>query len=389
MRARLFFVLPLALVALTACDDQSSNSAAAPSAPPPPAVDAAAPLAKEIIEWDEFNGRFHASQDVEIRPRVSGYVEAVHFRDGQMVQTGDLLFSIDKRPFEAAKSRAVAELASARARYQFANQEVERGQQLVTRGTLPKATLEQRISDRLVASADIAAAEADLRSAQLDIEFAEVRAPISGRISDSRVDVGNLVSGSGTTTLLTKIVAFDPIHFEFDMSETEYLSYERANRRGDLKSTRDGGTEIEVRLPDEDVWSYKGRIDFVDSAIDAGTGTIRVRATLPNDDGFLLPGQFGRLRLPGSSVYEAILVPESAIVSDQSRKLILTLDENNLVQPKVVRVGPNELGLRIIRNGLEKTDRIIVNGVLRARFGQPVTPNEVKIEPWPNGQPGQ
>ena len=242
MRARLFFVLPLALVALTACDDQSSNSAAAPSAPPPPAVDAAAPLAKEIIEWDEFNGRFHASQDVEIRPRVSGYVEAVHFRDGQMVQTGDLLFSIDKRPFEAAKSRAVAELASARARYQFANQEVERGQQLVTRGTLPKATLEQRISDRLVASADIAAAEADLRSAQLDIEFAEVRAPISGRISDSRVDVGNLVSGSGTTTLLTKIVALDPIHFEFDMSETEYLSYERANRRGDLKSTRDGPT---------------------------------------------------------------------------------------------------------------------------------------------------
>lgn len=384
-RRLLPFVAAALLAPLGGCGE--AGKAAAPP-PAPPQVKVATPLVQKLIEWDEFTGRFEAVERVEVRPRVTGYLQAIHFKDGQLVKEGDLLFTIDKRPFEAEANRARSLLARAKARQNLARAEVGRAQSLLTRGNIAESSYDQRIAEQDLAAADIAAADAAIRIADLDVEFAEVKAPISGRVSDARVDIGNLVSGGSDPTLLTTIVALDPIQFLFDMSEADFLGYERAIARGDLKPTRDG-VEISVRLPDEADWPHEGTIDFVDNAIDPGTGTIRVRALLPNPKGLLVPGQFARLRLPGSSLYDAVLVPEAAIVSDQSRKVLLTVDKDDVVRPKLVRVGPHELGLRIIRSGIEPTDRIVVEGVLRARADQKVTPVAATVAPWPDGRPGE
>lgn len=348
----------------------------------PPPVTVSPPLVQELVEWQEFTGQFVAIDAVEVRARVSGYLDSIHFEDGQLVEEGDLLFIIDPRPFEAARDAAAARLIQGEARLELAENQLDRAASLLANANISQATYDERLEEVRAAAASIDEARADLQIAELDLGFTRVTAPISGRISQREISVGNLVIGGSTAGagLLTTIVSLDPIYFEFDMSEAYFLRYQRAIREGQLEAHRDGGVRVFGRLFDEETWPIEGRIDFVDNRVDRSSGTIRMRAIYPNPDLFLTPGQFGVLRLPGSPRYAAILLPDAAILSDQDQRIVFTVDEENIVVPRVVRPGPRELGLRIIRTGLEPSDRVIINGMIRARPGAPVTPVDGSID---------
>jgi RND family efflux transporter MFP subunit len=352
---------------------------------PPPVVTVSKPLHQELTEWTEFTGQFAAVEYVEIRARVSGYLQTIHFTDGQMVKKGDLLFVIDPRPFEVAKAQAEAQLADARARLNLADRQLERASRLRRDDYTSQSTVDERLQDRNVAAAAVEAAQAAIQAADLNLEFTRITAPVSGRISSHRVSIGNLVSGGDatTTTLLTTIVSLDPIYFLFDMSEADFLAFQRAAAEGRLQSTRDNDVAVFARLFDERNWERKreGKLNFVDNQVDRGAGTIRVRAVFPNSSLLITPGQFGRLRLPGSLPYKAVLVPDEAIVTDQSRKIVMTVADDGTVAPRIIRPGPMELGLRIVRNGLGPDDRIIINGLIRARPGAKVTAQPGTITP--------
>jgi RND family efflux transporter MFP subunit len=353
-------------------------STTSPEAPPPPAVAVARPLVHELVEWDEFTGRFEAVEAVEVRARVAGYLEKVHFKDGQLVQAGQLLFTIDQRPFQRALEQAQAAVESAQAGLQQAVLNLERAEALRTSGSpaFQRAAYEDAIQAKLGAQAQLDRASALRAEAQLDLDFTEVSAPTSGRISDRRVDVGNLVSDA---TLLTTIVSQDPIYFVFDMSEQDYLAYERAVRRGELPSTGDAETIVHINLADETDWHRTGRMNFVDNVVDRSTGTVRARAVLDNKDLLITPGQFGQIRIPGSPLYPAILIPDDAVVTDQNQKLVMLVDGQGTVQPRVIRPGPHVLGLRIVRQGLEGDERVIVKGLIRARPGMHVSAEETTL----------
>lgn len=360
-----------------------AERALAQGAPAPPAVTVSNPLQKEIVEWDEFTGQFAAVDYVEIRARVSGYLTEIHFDDGQMVKQGDLLFVIDPRPYQATLAAAQAQLGQANAQLDLAQRQLERSTDLKNKGFEPVSTYDQRVSELKVAAAAAESAKAAIRSAELNVEFTQIKAPVSGRISNHLVSIGNLVSGGeagSSTTLLTTIVSLDPIYFNFDMSESDYLAYQRATQKGLMKSTRDNSVPVSLHLTDEKGWPHEGKLNFVDNQVDRLSGTIRVRAQFANHDFFFTPGQFGRIRIPGSEPYEAILVPDSAVVTDQSRKIVMTVRDDGTVEPKVVRAGPSYDNLRIIRDGLTASDRIIIDGLMRARPGAKVTPQPGKIE---------
>jgi RND family efflux transporter MFP subunit len=332
------------------------------------------------VEWDEFTGRFEADKYIELRARVSGYLDAIHFRDGQIVEKGDLLFTIDPRPFEAQSSRAEAE--ARRVQTQLGNivLELRRGERLLESNAISQEAVEERQSAKAAAEAQLEAARASIRSAELDLEFTRIRSPIRGRISDRKVDVGNLISGgSSESTLLATIVSLDPIHFVFDASEADYLRYGRLGLAGKRPSSREVANPVEIRLMDEDGWLHKGRMDFVDNVLDPRTGTMRARAVLDNPDSFLTPGVFGRVRVPGSGRYEAVLIPDSAILYDQSNKIVYKVDDAGTVSAQRIVTGPMSHGLRVVREGLSREDRIIVNGLQRARPTGMVTPNPVGI----------
>lgn len=358
-----------------------SSKAKAQEAPPPP-VDVATPIFKRVVEWDEYTGRFEAMERVEIRARVSGYLESVHFRDGEMVSAGDLLFVIDPRPFEAELARLQADLRRARTEYDLAVLRLNRGERLVQTRAIPEEEVDIRRAAVNSTQAEIDATEALIRRAELDIEFAQVRAPIAGRISNRRVDVGNLISG-GTeqSTLLTTIVTLDPIYFVFDVSESDHLRYVRLSRAGERPSSRQNANQVYVRLMDETDWTRTGEMNFVDNELGRSSGTIRGRAVFDNPNELLSPGMFGRLRLIGSAERETILLPDEAILADQSRRLVMTVDGEGTVVPKFVELGPIVDGLRVIRSGLQQSDRVIVNGLVRARPGAKVTPQDVEIAP--------
>ena len=353
-------------------------------APAPPPVTVSKPIKKPIVEWDEFTGQFSAVDLVEIRARVSGFLQEIAFTDGQIVKKGDLLFVIDPRPFEIARASALAQQTQAQARLELAQRQLARAGQLRERDFVAQSTFDERQEELRAAAGALKAAKAAVRSAELDLEFSRVTAPLGGRVSRHEVSIGNLVTGGngGQTTLLTTIVSLDPIYFIFDMSEGDLLAYQRANAAGKLKSARDDdGLPVFVRLADETEWPRQGKLNFVDNQVDRNAGTIRARAVFANPQYFVTPGQFGRIRLPGSEEYEALLLPDSAIVTDQSRKLVMTVKEDGTVVPKVVRPGPTtDDGLRIIRSGLAPTDRVIINGLVRARPGAKVTPQDGKIE---------
>jgi membrane fusion protein, multidrug efflux system len=353
---------------------------AASSAPPPP-VTVARPLQKMITEWDEYTGRFTAIETVEVRARVSGFIDSVHFNEGQMVKQGDLLFVIDPRPYRLAVEQAKADLERANAKLEIASSDVQRGAPLARGQNLTEREFDTRKSVERDAAGQVGSADAALKQAQLNLEWTEVRAPISGRISDKRVDAGNLITGGPSgATLLTVIVSIDPIHFVFDGSEADFLHYLRLAAAGTRPSSRDVQNPVAVRLADETDYKHQGRMDFVDNALNPKTGTIRGRAVFDNKDGLLTPGFFGRLRLFGGE-HEALLVPDSAVASDQSRKIVFTVADDGTVGTKLIELGPIVDGLRVIRSGLAANDRIVIDGIQRARPGQKVTPEDGKIEP--------
>ena len=347
-----------------------------------PVVTVAQPLQREIVEYDEFTGQFEAVEFVEVRSRVSGYLQSALLKEGQIVTKGDLLFVIDPRPFEAQLASAKAQLAQASARLELANRQLARSGQLRKRDFVAESAYDERVQEQRVAAASVAIARAAIRTAELNLEFCRIVAPVDGRVGRREVSVGNLVAGGAATgnTLLTTIVSIDPIYFVFDMSESDFLAYQRAVQSGKLTSTRKS-VPVFARLTDEPKWPREGRLNFVDNRIDRTAGTIRVRAVFANKDGFLTPGQFGRIRLPGSDRYKALLIPDRAILTDQSNKIVMTVAKDGTVVPKRIRPGPIFDGLRIVRSGLAPDDRIIINGLIRARPGAKVTAQPGTITP--------
>jgi RND family efflux transporter MFP subunit len=362
-----------ALLLLVGCSESPQKQA---SAPPPPAVTVANPVRRVVIDQDEYVGRFVAVDSVEIRARVSGYLDRIDFTDGQMVKQGDLLFTIDKRPFQTTFDQAKANLAQAHANLAFAETDLARGAQLVRQSTITEQTFDQRTQVKRVAVASVQAQEAAVRQASLDLEFTELKAPVAGRIGDRRVSPGNLVTGgtAGNTSLLATIVSTDPIRFEFTFDEASYLRYERLGQRGRDVTSREGSVIVELKLIDEREFQHQGRMDFVDNVIDRSSGTIRGRAVFSNLDGVFTPGMFGRVRVPGSPSYNALLVSDAAIGTEQTRKYVLVVDSDNVVRMKYVTLGQSFNNLRVIKSGLQEEDRVIVNGLMRARPNQKVNP---------------
>jgi multidrug efflux system membrane fusion protein len=373
---RLFIVAALLASLLAGCD----NKPGAGAAPPPPPVTVSKPIQKSITEWDEYTGRFVPVATVEVRARVSGFIESIHFHDGQIVKKDDLLFVIDQRPYKIAVEQAKADLERARAKYDIATSDVDRATPLVRNQTLTEREFDTRKSTQRDAAGQVGSAEAALKQAQLNLEWSEVRAPIAGRISDRRVDAGNLITGGQSgATLLTSIVTIDPIHFAFDGSEADFIRYQRLAAAGARPSSRDAPNPVAVRLADETDFKHQGRMDFVDNVVNAKTGTIRGRAIFDNKDGFLTPGFFGRLRLYGGT-RDSLLVPDGAIASDQASKIVFTVAADGTVGAKKVELCPIVDGLRVIRSGLDPTDRIVIEGLPRARPGQRVTAEDGTIK---------
>ena len=370
-------VLSLAL-ALASCGDSGK-----PAGPSAPTVTVAKPVQRSLVDYDEYVGRFIAVDSVEVRARVSGYLDQVHFQDGQIVKQGDLLFTVDKRPFQTSLDQAKANLSQARANLAFTEADLARAQQLVGNKTITEQTFEQRTQAKRVAEASVAAQEAAVRQASLDLEFTELRAPVTGRIGDRRVSPGNLVTGGtgGNTTLLATIVSLDPIRFEFTFDEASYLRYERLSRDGKDVTGREGSVLVTLKLIDENGFGHAGRMDFVDNVIDRSSGTIRGRAVFTNAAGLFTPGMFGRVRVPGSPTYQALLVPDLAIGTEQARKFVLIVDGDNIVQQKYVTLGQSVDQLRVIKDGLQPDDRVVVNGLMRARPGAKVNPQQEGTSP--------
>jgi multidrug efflux system membrane fusion protein len=359
-----------ALAALLAACGQSQQAAA----PPDPVVTVAPPVRKTLVDQDEYVGRFVAVNAVDIRARVTGYLAQVHFTDGQMVKQGDLLFTIDRRPFQTSLDQAKATLAQARANLAFAEADLARGTQLVQNKTITEQVFDQRTQAKSVAEAAVAAQEAAVRQATLDLDFTELRAPVDGRIGDRRVSPGNLVSGNNV--LLGTIVSLDPIRFEFTFDEASYIRYQRLAQGGKDMGSRDGSALVSLRLIDEPDFVHQGHMDFVDNVIDRLSGTIRGRAVFDNANHIFTPGMFGRIRVPGSAPYTALLVPDAAVGTEQARKFVLVVDAGDTVRQKYVTLGELKGDLRVIKSGIAADDRVIVNGLMRAHVGQKARPQD-------------
>ena len=336
--------------------------------PPPALVQVAHPLVKDVTEWDDYVGRFAPSKTVEVRPRVSGAITQVLFRDGDYVQAGQALFVVDPRPYAASLAEARADAASASATLALARSDYARVAGLTGDEAMAASEVDNLRSRVRAAEAALAAAQARARSRSLDVEFATVRAPISGRVSDRRVDAGNLVSGDvgANATLLTTINAVSPIYFTFDASESLFLKAQRDKAKG-------ATSDVEVRLQDEAAYRWKGKLDFTDNGLNPSSGTIRIRASLDNKDGFLTPGMFGNMRLANGGTVKAMLVPDAAVRSDQTRKVVMVVGKDGTVAAKPVQVGPLVDDLRVIRSGLDAGDTVIVSNYQAAIPGTKVT----------------
>lgn len=334
----------------------------------------AQPEMRDLIEYDEFTGRFQAFQEVDIRARVSGYLEKIHFEDGQYVKEGDLLFSIDEKPYKAIVDVAKAELERVQSELALAKQEVKRANRLVKMKAMSQEELDTRTANLSIAHANIDSLKAALTTASLDLSYTKILSPINGRISNRRIDIGNLIQDGGGQ-VLTNIVAEAPLYFMFDVSETDYLKYQRRVIAHKQDSLNKAGMNVKVRLLDEHTFDHAGILNFIDNQLDSGTSTIRLRATFSeSEQGLLLPGMFGRVQIPVSDMKPTMLVPDKAILSDMANKMVMTVSEENIVVPKPVQLGSLYQGLRIIQSGLEPTDKVVVEGVFRARPGATVVP---------------
>jgi multidrug efflux system membrane fusion protein len=353
------------------------------AAPPPPKVTVAKPIKRTIVDQDEYVGRFVAVYSVEVRARVSGYLDKVQFQDGQIVKQGDLLFTIDKRPFQNTLDQARANLELARSNLLFTQSDLARGQQLLRDRTISEQIFEQRSQASRNAQAALAASEAMVRQAELDLEFTELKAPITGRIGDRRVTPGNLVTGGtgGATTLLAVIVSTDPIRLEFTFDEASLLRYERLARDGNTDVTGRGSAPVRLKLIDEQDFTHYGRMDFIDNVIDRSTGTIRGRAQFANSDGLFTPGMFARVQVPASAPYEALMVPDLAIGTEQVRKFVYVVDQDGIARQRFVMLGDVVDDLRVVKEGVSADDRVVVNGLMRVRPGQKVTAEDQQAPP--------
>ena len=348
--------------------DGAPQAAAAPA----PILTVAAPIARDVTLWDEYIGRFEASKAVEVRPRVSGAITAIHFTDGQIVQRGQPLFTIDPRPYRAALAEARASAASARSDLALARLELERAGRLVDMEAVSQSEIDRLRARVNAANAALAGADARIAARSLDVEFTVVRAPLSGRISDRQIDAGNLVSaGDAGGTLLTTINAMDPIYFTFQGSEALFLKAKR--------EAAEKGATVEVRLQDESDYRWKGQLDFTDNGLDPRSGTIRARASFANRDMFLTPGMFGNMRLSTGQTARALLVPAAAVQTDQARKIVYVVGKDGMVAAKPVELGPEVDGLRVIRSGLTPTDQVVITGYQFARPGTKAVTKAGKI----------
>jgi RND family efflux transporter MFP subunit len=366
-----------AALAIAACRGRQ------PEAPPPPKVTVVQPVAREITEWDEFTARLEAVDSVEVRPRVGGYLQSIHFQDGAVVNKGDLLFQIDPRPYEAALRRAEADVELATARLALARKNFARAADLLASHAISQEESDIRESNVKQAEASLEEARGAVDAARLDVEFTRVSAPVAGRVGRKLVTEGNLINGGAGTqgTLLTTIVSLDPIYAYFDADEGSFLKYSRLARTGQRPSSRDYHNPVHVALADEEGFPHPGVMDFVDNQVDRGTGTIVGRAVLPNPDLSLIPGMFARLRLPGSGQYRAILLPDEAVGSDQSQKFVYLVDAESKVQYRTVTTGPLVDGLRVVREGLSPEDWVVVAGLQRVRPGIAVDAQRDTIPP--------
>ncbi|MEN0073461.1 MAG: efflux RND transporter periplasmic adaptor subunit [Paracraurococcus sp.] len=368
-RWRLAVALGIALLA--GCDRSEEEAAAEP-----PRVTVMAPVRREITDWDEFTGRFASTERIEVRARVSGYLDAVSFADGQVVQRGDLLFRIDPRPFRATVTEAEARLVAVRSQLGLAEQELARAKNLLQYRAGSEANLEQRSQAVEAARAGVTQAEAALQRARLDLEFTEIRAPLTGRIGRHLVSPGNLVAGgeASTATLLATIVTMDPIDVVFDIDQGAALRYTRMAETGGRPSSRDVANPVKLALADETDFPHEGKVVFVDNEADPGIGTIRLRARFANPQDQFAPGIFARLRLVASLPYQALLVPDAAVATDQSRRIVYVLGPENTLLARPVTLGPLEGTQRVIRAGLKGDEQVVISGLMQARSGLVVTP---------------
>lgn len=353
------------------------SSEAAP--PPPSVVTVATPLSAMVTDWDDYTGRFEASQAVEVRPRVSGQLIGVHFKDGDIVRKGQLLFTIDARPFAAQLAEVRAQVASASTALTLARADLARANRLIADEAVSAQEVDSLRAKVQSAQAQLAAAQAQVRSRALNVEFTRITAPVTGRVSDRRVDVGNLVAGdsAANATILTTINALDPIYFSFDGSEALYLKQRRALQQNGGA----GAQEVQIRLQDETGYDWRGRVDFTDNAIENGSGTIRARAVIANPNYFLVPGMFGNMRMGSGAAHQALLVPDAAVVTDQARKVVYVIGKDGTGMAKPVQIGALVDGLRVVRSGLKPSDRVIIQGTQFVQPGAPLKPVAGRIVP--------
>lgn len=360
-------------VLLSACAN------APPEAPAAPLVSVALPLQRDVVDWDDYVGRFEAIQDVEVRPRVTGQITRIGFRDGLKVSKGQFLFEIDPRPYQAALAQARADEARATATLANARTEFARSDALLSENAVSREEHEQKLAAQRTALASLDAARAAVRQRALDLEFTTVRAPIAGQVSDKRVSLGDTVTAN--QTVLTRVVTLDPIWFSFDGAESFYLKYVRLDQTGARRSSRNAANPIEIQLADEPDYRWRGRMTFVDNAIDTTSGTIRAHAEVANPRGFLVPGMFGRARLLGSGTYRALLIPDEAIVTDQTRRLIYVAGKDGKVTAHNVETGPLVEGLRVVKAGLKPGEQVVLDGLARLQPGAPVRTKRIQLRP--------
>lgn len=380
MRSFDVFLLSVPLLLLVACGKPPSQGPG--GMPPPPQVSVAAAIEKEVNEWDEFTGRLEAVERVEIRPRISGYVDKIYFQQGAEVRKGDLLFEIDPRPLQADMARAEADLARANTKLQLAKSDLARAEKLLQSKAISQQEYDQLVSGQQDSGAALKGAQAAALTARLNLEYTRVRSPINGRTSRAEVTVGNLVTGGGAgapSTLLTTVVSLDPIYAYFEGDEQIYLKYVELSQRGERPSSRENRNAIYMGLSNEEGHPHKGYVDFVDNALNPQTGTIRARAVFENKERRFTPGLFARLKLVGSGTFKAVLINDKAVGTDQSKKFVLVVGPDNKATYREVKLGPIIDGLRVVKQGLKASETIVVNGLQRVRPGDPVTPQQVSM----------